>query len=87
MSNASPADNGPAHLSEFLVARRQDRARPIWIPLKGNDIAAIRRLYDAGLVELCQRRVGDTFLLYAIPRRHKAHRAPFFTADGKDFRG
>ena len=67
--------HGPSLLKPYLVAvKNADEPWDNNLP----ELAQAREEYDAGKVELCQKKVDDLILLYAIPRRRKTTRKPYF---------
>ena len=69
----------------FVIASRgRAGGDPAWRAAKGAWIgmAAARRAYDNGTLELAQGARGDAMVLYAMPRRVRAVRAPWFAAGG-----
>ena len=66
--------------SQIIARRRLDKTDAKWTAAPGATmtIAAARAAYDDGLIEIAQGRDGDYATLYAIPRRHKAERLPWF---------
>ena len=64
-------------MKKYVIATRNVHAKG-W---DENDPAIIKARYDydAGKIEMCQGRQGDTLILYAIPRKKKAeNRKPWF---------
>lgn len=77
--------DGPLHLRKYLVAFRPDNSGANWETVAGQAIDQIRKLYDAGLVEMCQGHHRGHYQLYAIPRRMKSVERHYFSPDGRDF--
>lgn len=67
---------GPIHMRPFTISRRRvDRMWP------DSDLAAIKKAqrdYDEGHIEMCQGRSSLFFFLYAIPRKERIQRSPYF---------
>ena len=65
----------------YIIARRAlNRADATWRPMafSGWTIADARAAYAAGRIELATGRDGDDATLYAIPRKIRQVRAPWF---------
>ena len=78
------ASEGPPRLRRYLVAVRTDTAMATWRAVAGQEIGDTRRMYDAGLIEICQGRHGGHYQLYAIPRRTRSAERFYFSPDGRD---
>jgi len=69
----------PIRMAEHAVSIRhvfdfwpQESFRRIW---------EVQQLHDDGLVDVCQGKVNNHFVLYAIPRKRRdTKRRPWFTA-------
>ena len=70
---------GRIELREFILCTRD--VKSWWKEKDQKVIEDARRSYDAGLIEMCQGRDGDTMILYVIKRKvpdEKRH--PYFSA-------
>lgn len=68
---------GPKHLQQYIIGVRSTFSDQGWG--KSSKIIEARKLYDQGLVEIATGRDGMNFILYAIPRREKINRKPYFS--------
>ena len=77
--NYTGMGQGPDAMQKYLIARREVFSDQGW---NHNDakIKQARELYDEGKVEMATGRDGLVLLLYAIPRREKEIRKPYFSA-------
>jgi hypothetical protein len=60
-------------MPEFIVSYRRITSY-VWPTRDMDRIHTARKLYNEGSVEMCQARVGEYFVLYAIPRKVKTTR-------------
>lgn len=73
----TPEGRGKPSLQSYIVAIRKVSDVNGWNH-KDPKIIEARKLYDQGLIEMCTGRDGFNLILYAIPRRMKAVRKPYF---------
>ena len=55
-----------------------------WPMLDHDNVMRARRLYDEGKYEMCQGRVGEYFVLYAIPRKVRTNPRKYFSYSGTE---
>lgn len=77
--NATEDGLGPQHLRKYIVGVRNLYREPVWVDDRDRKIQRAQDAYDKGFLELCQGRDGFNMILYAIPRKDKAVRKPYFT--------
>lgn len=75
--NYTPEGKGRVEMKSYVIATRHVINRDGW-DNRDPKIVEARRLYDAGLVEMVTGRDGMQLVLYAIPRRYKIARKPYF---------
>jgi len=69
---------GPEWCRKYAIAIKDVLA--IWPEADYLRIEQARTDYDAGYIEMIQLRVEDKFILYAIPRKTRVRRRPYFNA-------
>ena len=77
--NYTPLGRGPQPMQRFIVAIR-DVAHAAGWDNTDDRIKQARKHYDAGEVEIATGRDGFNLIMYAIPRREKIRRKPYFSA-------
>lgn len=73
-------NDGPIHLQKYIISRRHINDHG-WPRDDYQKLSNYRRLHDEGKVTMCQKRVGDWIIQYAIPNNPPVKRRPYFYSE------